>query len=385
MDHQHSQGSPPAPSRRTVVAGAAGAVVGAAGLLSATGLSATAAAHGRGEGAGTSPGTAAGTAPGASPSDLILKTVPRTGERLPAIGLGSFLTFDSHTPHTPRAVRDVVRTHWEGGGRVFDCSPLYGMAESTLGGATEALGIGERMFITDKIWTTGEYLWETQQAEDILKRSQRRLRRDRPIDVVQCHSLVNIDVALPLLHALKKEGKIRHLGISHHDPGYYDLMTSWVERGELDFVQVHYSIHTRAAENTVLRAAAERGVAVLVNMPLEKARLHHAVEGHRLPAFAAEFGIETWSAFFLKWVISHPAVTVALPATSNRQHVLENHAAMRGPLPDPDTRERMVRHMETIPAFGRIATVPWYPGKNYPGVISTAQEKLRRRSPWWPS
>ncbi|MFC8077215.1 aldo/keto reductase [Streptomyces sp. NPDC057307] len=384
MDHQHTPTSS-APSRRTVVAGAAGAVAGAAGLLSATGLSADAAAHGRSGGGVTSNGAPAGAPLGTSPDGLVLKTVPRTGERLPSIGLGSFMTFDAHTPRASRRVREVVRGHWEGGGRVFDCSPLYGMAESTLGAATESLGVGERMFVTDKVWTTGEYLWETRQAEDILKRSRKRLRRDRPIDVLQCHSLVNIDVVLPLLHALKAEGEIRHLGVSHHDPAYYDLMTGWVERGDLDFVQVHYSIHTRAAEETVLRAAAEHGVAVLVNMPLEKARLHHAVRGHELPAFAGKFGIETWSAFFLKWVVSHPAVTVALPATSDPDHVRENLAAMRGPLPDPDTRERMVRHMETIPAFGRLATVPWYPGKSYPGVMGTAQRVLRERSPWWPS
>ncbi|MFE2596750.1 aldo/keto reductase [Streptomyces sp. NPDC059396] len=357
----HTTADLPPPTRRTVVA--AGAATAAA-VLSGGAFSAPAAAS-------------------SAPSDVILKTVPGTGERLPAIGLGSFMTFDAPVRRPSPTVLEVVRRHWSAGGRVFDCSPLYGSAEAVLGGAAASLGISDRMFVTDKVWSTGEYLWDTSHAESNLRRSQKRLRRSRPIDVVQVHSLVNVDVMVPLLHALKKEGMIRQLGVSHHDPAYFPLLAGWVERGDPDFVQVHYSIHTRAAEDTVLRAAADRGVAVLVNMPLEKARLHKAVEGLRLPAFAADFGIETWSAFFLKWVISHPAVTVALPATSRPEHVLENVAAMRGPLPDPDTRERMVRHMETIPAFHRIGSMPWYPGKSYPGVVSTAQEELRKRSPWW--
>ncbi|QXE34337.1 aldo/keto reductase [Streptomyces sp. GMY02] len=357
----HTTADLPPPTRRTVVA--AGAATAAAALSG-----------------GAFPGTAAAAS---APSDLILKTVPGTGERLPAIGLGSFMTFDAPVGRPSPAVLEVVRRHWSAGGRVFDCSPLYGSAEAVLGGAAASLGIGDRMFVTDKVWSTGEYLWDTSHAENNLRRSQRRLRRSRPIDVVQVHSLVNVDVMVPLLHALKEEGRIRQLGVSHHDPAYFPLLAGWVERGDPDFVQVHYSIHTRAAEDTVLKVAADRGVAVLVNMPLEKARLHKAVEGRRLPAFAADFGIETWSAFFLKWVISHPAVTVALPATSRPEHVRENVAAMRGPLPDPDTRERMVRHMETIPAFHRIGSMSWYPGKSYPGVVSTAQEALRKRSPWW--
>ncbi|MFE4831078.1 aldo/keto reductase [Streptomyces sp. NPDC056672] len=351
----------PPPTRRTVVS--AGAATAAAFL---------------------SPGVLSGPAAASTaPADLILKTVPGTGERLPAIGLGSFMTFDAPTGHPSRAVLDVVREHWSAGGRVFDCSPLYGSAEAVLGAATASLGISDRIFVTGKVWSTGEHLWDTSHAEAGLRRSLKRLRRRRPIDVVQIHSLVNADVMVPLLHALKREGQIRQLGVSHHDPAYFPVVAGWVERGDLDFVQVHYSIHTRAAEDSVLRAAADRGVAVLVNMPLEKARLHQAVEGRRLPRFAAEFGIETWSAFFLKWVISHPAVTVALPATSRPEHVAENVAAMRGPLPDPDTRERMVRHMETIPAFHRIGSMPWYPGKSYPGLVSSAQEALRARSPWW--
>jgi diketogulonate reductase-like aldo/keto reductase len=153
-----------------------------------------------------------------------------------------------------------------------------------------------------------------------------------------------------------------------------------VERGNLDFLQVNYSIFNRQAEERLLPAAAQRGIAVLTNMPFEKARLFKIVEGRKLPDFAKELEATTWAQFFLKWVISNPNVTCALPSTSNPAHALENVAALRGPLPDRDMRVRMVRHMETLPGFDRIAEMPWYPDKRYPGIIGRSQAELRARS-----
>jgi diketogulonate reductase-like aldo/keto reductase len=324
-----------------------------------------------------------GTAHAAAPANLITREVP--GGQLPTVGLGTFMTFDTLAGQPRGRLREVVRRFWREGGRVFDTSPLYGSAEQNLGDFAAPLGISDQMFVTDKIWSTGEHLWDDSHAEASRRRSMRRLRRREPMDVLQCHSLVNVDVMIPLFHAWKQEGRIRHLGVSHHDPGYFDLVADWIDRGDLDFVQIHYSIHTRAAEKRVLPAAAERGVAVLVNMPLEKGRLHAVVEGHRLPAFAEDLGVQSWAEYFLKWVISNPAVTVVLPATSNPDHLLENVAAMRGTLPDPDLRERMRRHLESIPGFDQIGSMPWYPGKSYAGVVSRDQARMRERSPWWPS
>ncbi|MFG1942949.1 aldo/keto reductase [Nonomuraea sp. NPDC048826] len=320
-----------------------------------------------------------------APDDLITRVVPATGERLPAIGLGTFQTFDTLSDRGRERIREVARRHWRAGGRVFDVSPLYGRSETNLGDFATELRINDRMFLANKVWSTGDHLWDDSHAAESLRRSARRLSRDRPIDLMQCHSLTNVDVVVPLLHAWKKEKRVRLIGVTHHDPVYYDVLADWVSRAELDFVQVHYSIHTRAAERRVLPAARAGGTAVLVNMPLEKARLHRIVEGRPLPGFTAGLGIETWSQFFLKWVISHPDVTCAIPATSNPDHLAENVAAMRGPLPDQDTRERMVRHMETIPGFDRLAAMPWYPGKSYAGLVSRSQAALRARSPWWPS
>ena len=310
--------------------------------------------------------------------DLILRTIPRTGEVVPAIGLGTFMTFDI-VPGQPRGhVHEVVRRFWEAGGRVFDTSPLYGMSEVNLGDTAAALGISGQMFVANKIWSTGDYLGDASHAERSLRLSMERLWRDQ-IDVMQCHSLVNVDVVVPLLQAWKKEGRIRYVGVTHHEPAYFDVLATWIERGDVDFVQVHYSIYERRAEERVLPAAADRGVAVLVNMPLEKARLHRVVEGRPLPDFARELGIETWSQFFLKWVLSHEAVTCAIPATSNPDHLLENMGALRGPLPDREMRRRMLRYMESIPGFDRIGEMSWYPGKSYRGVVGRAQAELRAR------
>jgi diketogulonate reductase-like aldo/keto reductase len=315
-----------------------------------------------------------GGAADAQTPGLITKKIPRTGEVLPAIGLGSFLTFDV-LPGQPRDhVREVIRRFWEGGGRVIDTSPLYGTGEISIGDFATALGITQDIFITNKIWSTGEFLADDSHARRSLEQSLQRLWRDQ-FDVMQVHSLVNVDVIVPILRAWKKESHIRYVGVTHHELPYFPALAQWVEKGDVDFVQVHYSIYTRLAEERILPAAAERGTAVLVNMPFEKARLFKIVEGHPLPDFAKEIAAENWAQFFLKWVISHPAVTCAIPATTNPNHQSENIGALKGPLPDKEMRARMVRHMETIPGFDKLAEMPWYPGKQFHGVIRQAQSR----------
>ncbi|MGO1075439.1 aldo/keto reductase [Inquilinus sp. CA228] len=315
----------------------------------------------------------------AAADGIITRTVPRTNEALPAIGLGTFLTFDT-IPGAPRDhLREVLRRTWEGGARVVDTSPLYGTAETTVGDFATALGIGDRIFVANKIWSTGDFLADESHALRSLRLSEDRLWRGR-IDLMQCHSLVNVDLIVPTLRAWKKEGRIRLIGVTHFESAYLEPLAGWVERGDLDVVQVNYSIFNRRAEERVLPAAAERGTAVLTNMPFEKARLFKVVEGRPLPDFAAEIGIGSWASYFLKWVISHPTVTCALPATADPDHAAENIAALRGPLPDAEMRRRMLQHMEAIPGFDRIAEMPWYPDKRYPGIIGRAQAELRARS-----
>lgn len=316
---------------------------------------------------------------------LIRKNVPNTETSLPAVGLGTFQTFDA-LPEAARAVRaDVLRRFWEAGGRVVDASPLYGLAEENIARYAVPAGIQDELFMTNKIWSTGDHLWDESHALRSLDTTMRRLSRTKPIDVMQCHSLVNVETIVPILHAWKAEGRISGLGITHHDPAYYGPLSRWVQTGDVDFVQVRYSIAERSAEELVLPAAADNGVAVLVNMPLEKGRLHQLVGDRAVPDFAAELGIASWSQYFLKWVISHPAVTVALAATSVPEHVEDNMAACRGPLPDTAMRARMVEHMATIPGFDEVSRRPWYPGKRYPGVVNRDMAAIQARSSWRPA
>lgn len=328
---------------------------------------------------GAAPAAAQGTPATARPAGAVLTRPLPGGGPIPAIGLGTFITFDV-IPGEPRGhLRDVLRAYWDGGARVVDTSPLYGTAEYSVGAAMAELGIGDEAVISNKIWATGEFVNDDSHAWRSLQQSMGRLWR-RQLDILHCHSLTNVDAVIPLLQAWKREGHVRLVGASHHENVYQPALAQWMERGAVDVVQVNYSIFNRGAEDRILRIAADRGIGVFVNMPLEKARLHHVVRGQPLPAFAQEFGATNWAQFFLKWVVSHPAVTCALPSTSSPAHARENVGALAGPLPTPAMRDRMVRHMETIPGFSTIASVPWYPGKEYPGTIRRAQAAIRART-----
>jgi diketogulonate reductase-like aldo/keto reductase len=301
-------------------------------------------------------------------SEVITKEIPRTKERIPAIGLGTFLTFDVLSNQPRDQIQQVMRRFLDAGGRQIDVSPLYGRSEVNVGEFAKTLGVADSLFITNKIWATGEYLSDRSHAQRQLKQSMERLSRQQ-IDAMQVHSLVNVEVIVPLLKAWKQEGLIRYVGVTHHEALYNAPMEWWIENGDLDFVQVRYSIFERSVEERILPAAVERGTAVLVNMPFEKARLFKVVKGQPLPDFAREIGCENWAQFFLKYVISHPAVTAAIPATSDTEHLTQNMGALRGPLPDTAMRARMVQHMESLPGFNKLGQMPWYPNKQFSGLV----------------
>ena len=303
----------------------------------------------------------------------IMKSAPRLRESLPAIGLGTFLAFDRVPGESREDLEAVMRQFWDAGGRVVDTSPLYGMGEVNVGDLAARLGVNDQLFITNKIWSTGEYLGDLSHAQRSLETSLQRLWR-KQIDVMMCHSLVNAGTVVPLLKAWRAEGRIRYAGVSHHELPYFPELADWVERGDLDVVQVHYSMHAREAEQRILPAAAERGMAVMVNMPFEKGRLLHLVRERPLPEFAREIGVHSWAQYFLKWIAAHPAITCVLPATANPRHAADNMRALYGPLPDRAMRTRMLRHMESIPGFGGVSGTAPYPGRKYPGVIERARQ-----------
>ena len=170
---------------------------------------------------------------------------------MPAIGLGTFMTFDVGPDGKRDNLFEVTRRYWEAGGRVIDTSPLYGMAEVNVGHFASALGINDQIFVSNKVWATGEFLGDADQGDHSLELSRERLWRDK-IDLMQCHSLVNVDVMVPLMKAWKKEGRIKYFGVTHYETPYFEALADWVEKGNLDFVQVHYSIHTHQAEERIL-------------------------------------------------------------------------------------------------------------------------------------
>jgi diketogulonate reductase-like aldo/keto reductase len=317
--------------------------------------------------------------------ELITRQIPGTDIALPAVGLGTFQTFDA-LPDDARAARaEVLRGFWDAGGRVVDVSPLYGLSEENIARYAVPAGIQNQLFVTNKVWSTGEHLWDESHADRSLRNSMQRLSRTAPIDVMQCHSLVNVETIVPILHAWKAEGRVRRIGVTHHDPAYFGPLGTWVQSGGVDFVQVRYSIAERRAEEGILPIAADRGVAVMTNMGLEKGRLHEFVGERPVPDFVADLGIRSWAQYFLKWVVSHPAVTVVLAATSDPAHVADNMQACRGPLPDAAMRTRMLEHLQAMPGFDGVTKRPWYPGKRYPGVVNRAMAAVQARTSWRPS
>lgn len=350
---------------------------GRRGFLGAAALGATLAGT-QGALAQSRGGTPAATMAAGEP--VITRRIGRTGQVVTALGLGTFLTYDLMPGDRRDALREVLRRYVAGGGRLVDTSPLYGSAEVSVGAFLASLPEEREVLVANKIWSTGAYLGDESHALASLEQSRLRIWR-ATIDIMQCHSIVNAPVILPLLQAWKREGLIRHIGVTHHETSAQDELARIVEAGGVDVVQTNYSIFSRAAEDRLLPAAADRGVGVLVNLPLEKARLMRVVEGVPLPDFAREIGATSWAQFFLKWVMGHPAVTSVLCGTSNPDHVTDNLQALRGPLPDQAMRRRMVAHMETIPGFGEIGRMPWYPGKDgmYRGLIRNAQARARAR------
>ena len=275
----------------------------------------------------------------ASPT-ISQRPIPKTGEALPAIGLGTWQTFDVPEDKSARApLREVLEGFVRLGGRAVDSSPMYGRAESVLGDLAAELGIRDRLFIATKVWTEGRDAGIRQMEESL-----RRLRT-KSVDLMQVHNLVDWRVHLETLKGWKAEGKTRYVGVTHYTEGAYGELEGVVKNEAVDFVQLNYSVAERAAERRLLPLAADRRVAVLVNRPLAEGALFKKVRGKPLPPWAAEAGAASWAQFFLKFVISHPAVTCAIPATGNPEHLADNMRAGLAPLPDAATRERMARYV----------------------------------------
>jgi len=267
-------------------------------------------------------------------SDPILRPIPSTGEKLPAIGLGSWETFDTDDvePITP-----VVKRFLELGGRVIDSSPMYGKSEEAIGTMLRAIPGAPAPFLATKVWTHGK-----QDGIAEMKRSIKRMGSPATLDLMQIHNLVDWKTHLVTLRAWKAAGTIRYLGITHYSHGAFDDLEHIMKTEKPDFVQLPYSVADRAVEKRLLPLAADKGIAVLVMQPFSSGKLFGKVKGKALPAVASELGCTSWGQLFLKFLLGHPAVTCPIPATSKVKHVEDNMGAMRGVVPDAAQRKAIL-------------------------------------------
>ena len=288
--------------------------------------------------AAVSAGMVAITGDFAMADSVIRKPIPKTGELLPVIGLGTWQTFNVGSTKTAREpLTAVMREFVRAGGSLIDSSPMYGNSETVTGDLAHDLGTHKQLFLATKVWTSGREAGMRQMEE-----SFRRLRTQR-MDLMQVHNLVDYRTHLETLRRWKTQGKVRYVGVTHYTASAYDELARVIGGEEIDFVQINYSLAERAAEKRLLPLAAEKQLAVLVNRPFAEGQIFRRAGGKPLPAWANEIGCASWAQFFLKFIISHPAVTCAIPATSKVDHLTDNMRARLAPMPDAATRERMAR------------------------------------------
>jgi diketogulonate reductase-like aldo/keto reductase len=273
--------------------------------------------------------------------DILRKPIPSTGEEIPAVGLGSWITFNVGNDMELRdQCADVVSAFLNAGGRMIDSSPMYGSAQDVIGYCLDKLGAHDRVFSTDKVWTSGD-------GTDQIAETENRWNTEK-FDLLQVHNLLGINDNLPLLFRMKDEGLLRYVGVTtSHGRRTEDLMAV-MKNERLDFVQVTYNPVDRKVEEYLLPLAEDRGIAVIVNRPFRGGSLTERLEGQALPEFAAELEVTSWAQLILKYLISHPAVTCPIPATTKPAHAAENMAAARGPLPDAKFRDQIAAVIDVL-------------------------------------
>ena len=271
------------------------------------------------------------------------KAIPATGERLPAIGMGSWITFNvGHAKLLREGRIDVLRAFFEAGGGVIDSSPMYGSSEEVIGYCLERIAARPPPFSATKVWSPLKWYGASQ-----MKNSQELWGVDR-FDLIQVHNLLSWEGHLETLKDMKAEGRVRYIGVTTSHGRRHDELESVMASQPIDFVQCTYNILDREAEKRLLPLAADRGLAVIANRPFRRGALFDLLGNRPLPAWAASFDCANWAQFFLKFIVSHPAVTCTIPATSRVDHMAENMGAGLGHLPDAEMRWRMVRYVEGL-------------------------------------
>lgn len=279
----------------------------------------------------------------AAGSDVHTRPIPSSGEAVPILGMGSYITFNvGRDPELLADRVEVLRVFFAAGGGMIDSSPMYGSSEAAIGHCLDRLGHPPGLFSATKVWT-----WLSGEGDEQMRESRRLWELDR-FDLMQVHNLVSWKEHLRTIRREREAGRVRYVGVTTSHGRRHDELGAVMKAQPLDFVQLTYNILDREAEDRLLPLAADRGMAVIANRPFRRKALIRRFERHPLPDWAAEIGCASWPQFLLKFIVSHPAVTCAIPATSRVDHMRENMAVLRGPLPDAATRREMVDYVQSL-------------------------------------
>jgi diketogulonate reductase-like aldo/keto reductase len=270
--------------------------------------------------------------------EMTTRPIPSTGEDLPVIGLGTWQTFDVGGSESKQApLEEVLRQFVAMGGRVIDSSPMYGSSEEVVGDLAARTGLDGKLFLATKVWTTGRARGIQQ-----MEASMRKLRRST-LDLIQVHNLVDVETHLGTLREWKKAGRVRYIGVTHYTSSAYAEVESVIRREPVDFLQINYSALERQAEARILPLAREKGIAVIANRPFAEGSLLRRLSSQALPSWAGELDCTSWAQLLLKFVISHPAITCAIPATAKVEHLRDNMRAGSGRMPDSALRAKIAK------------------------------------------
>jgi diketogulonate reductase-like aldo/keto reductase len=271
---------------------------------------------------------------------IMTRKIPSTGEELPAIGLGTWQTFDVGADAAGRApLREVLKLLDR---NVVDSSPMYGSSETVAGDLIAEARMRDKLFMATKVWTSGRDAGIRQ-----METSFKRLRVER-MDLMQVHNLVDVDTHTKTLQDWKAKKRVRYIGITHYTSSAYAEVERQMKKAQYDFLQINYSLGERESEKRILGLAKDLSMAVIANRPFAEGALFRRTKGKPLPPWSAELGIESWAQYFLKWIVSHPAVTCAIPGTGNPKHMTDNLGAGRGALPDEAGRKRMAAYFDGL-------------------------------------
>jgi diketogulonate reductase-like aldo/keto reductase len=279
-------------------------------------------------------------APAAGASAMIARKIPSSGELLPVIGMGTWQTFNiGHKAEERQVLEQVLREFVTLGGRVLDSSPMYGAAEQVAGDLAFKMGLRSKLFIATKVWTYGREAGIRQMEESMAK------LRANPIDLMQVHNLQDVQTHLATLREWKRQGMVRHIGVTHYLAGAHDEVARLIKSEQVDFIQINYSAGEREAEQRLLPLARERGVAVIASRPFVGGDVFRRLRSKPLPGWAADIDCSSWAQLLLKFVVSHPAVTCAIPATGKLEHLRDNMRAGYGRMPDEAHRALIARQV----------------------------------------